>query len=123
MSRPVPFPFAPENASLFEALKRTYDFDKVKGMKSLREKISLFAIIILIGSWLGIAFDDPDHLLQPDIDCPICKVINTQVTENLQAIIPLIVPDLIYPVRDVNSAPNTYLDFQCIYIRGPPFSV
>lgn len=89
-------------------------------MKSSRKIFSLVAIIILIGSWLGIAFDDPDHLLEPEIDCPICKVINTQITENLQAIIPLIVPDIFYPFRDINPAPNSYLHFHGIYIRGPP---
>ena len=48
-------------------------------MKLKKTIIVLIAVIGLTGIRLAVLIDDPEHLVAPDPDCPICQAYQSQV--------------------------------------------
>jgi len=87
-----------------------------------RAKILLWSIIAgLLAKRLSIIIDDPNHLLAPDSECPICQAYQSQVLfeSDISVATPFLVfiyINELYPC-DVISDPIIGVDS----IRAPPF--
>ena len=84
--------------------------------------LALIAIVELFGVVLGNLADEPEHLLDPDFDCPICLAIQSQALVTEGQLIPQVGFLFSEPVQI--SEPAQYLHFGSVLvsIRAPPHS-
>lgn len=89
-------------------------------MKLKRTIIVLIAVVGLVGVRLATLIDNPEHLIVPDSDCPICQAYQSQV---------LLVSDtdftapttlLSYLNEQTPIDPNLDLFYPILSIRAPP---
>ena len=91
-------------------------------MKSITRAFVFIAFIGFIGIQFASLLDDPQHLLEPDPDCPICLAAKTEVYVNPHISISFTPDVILYLVE------NTLLDqeienyFSILSIRAPPLS-
>ena len=90
---------------------------------SLKRKIVLsIAIVGLIGIRLATLIDDPDHLITPDPDCPICQAYQSQVLVVSET--DLTSPTTLLSYLNEQNPFDLDLDFvhPILSIRAPPIS-
>ena len=89
----------------------------------MRGILKIFCILfaaVLFSSVFLIALEDPDHFLNPEPTCTICKVLHTQLVYAHQALTPLAVSVFFTPVDDAKPIVYICSYANCISIRGPP---
>ncbi|MFC2134458.1 hypothetical protein ACFLTH_07550 [Bacteroidota bacterium] len=89
-------------------------------MKRYLKFISLLAVFCVTAFQFAVFFDDPEHFINPDPDCPICQISSTQVLLN-----PVTdfceTPDYVLQILEIRIE-NKYQDpeFSLRSIRAPP---
>jgi len=91
-------------------------------MKILLKTIYLLTVAGLIGIQLATIIDDPDHIAEPDPNCPICIAANTPVCIDTDITISFN-PDIIFYLIETSSN-NPYSEYYYLNlsIRAPPHS-
>lgn len=90
----------------------------------LNSKILLWIIILgLVVIRLSTLIDDPQHLLIPDSDCPICQAYQSQVLLNSQAEVSLFSLVIQYFKEQIPLDLKSEPTFSIYTIRAPPYSV
>jgi len=91
-------------------------------MKYLSKALLFFIFLGFIGILLAVLIDDPDHLIEPDPDCPICLAAKTQICITPQISLSFI-PNVIHFLNE-RSPFHHYKDhyFSTLSIRAPPQS-
>ena len=91
-------------------------------MKLRRTIIISIAIAGLIGIRLATMIDDPEHLVVPDPDCPICQAYQSQVLLVSEA--NLISPSILLLYINEQAPVDPYSDHvhPILSIRAPPIS-
>ena len=91
-------------------------------MKILLKTIYLLTIAGLIGIQLATIIDDPDHIAEPDPNCPICIASQTRACIDPDISISF-TPDIIFYLIET-SAYNPYSEYYYsnLSIRAPPHS-
>ena len=89
-------------------------------MKSTIKILALFLTLFFIAAKFAFVFDNPEHFLHPDHDCPICQLKDVQYINDSHEVI---FDDIhVLEIIDIQPATKTYLDFsnQLDLIRAPP---
>ena len=91
-------------------------------MKVLSKTIYLLTIAGLIGIQLATIIDNPDHISEPDPDCPICIASNTPVYIDPDITISF-TPNIIFYLTEATSH-NPYSEYcyLSLSIRAPPLT-
>ena len=89
----------------------------------LKTKIVVsIAIAGLIGIRLAMLIDDPEHLIIPDPDCPICQAYQSQILLVSDANLTLPSTLLLYLNEQTPIDPDSDLVHPILSIRAPPIS-
>jgi hypothetical protein len=91
-------------------------------MKLISKALVFIALAGLIGIQFAAVIDDPQHLAEPDPDCPICLAANTQICIPPHVSISY-TPDIIFYLIEKASfdqQKEAYLSI--LSIRAPPIS-
>jgi hypothetical protein len=87
-----------------------------------KAKVLLWVIILgLVAIRLSTLIDDPEHLVTPDSDCPICQAYQSQLVVDSQVEVILFSLVVLYlnELATLDSFPD--LTFTIHSIRAPPF--
>jgi hypothetical protein len=84
--------------------------------------IVIVAVVGLTGIRLATLIDDPQHLITPDPDCPICQAYQSQVLLITES--NLTTPSTLQVYLNEQSPvnPNSDIFHPILSIRAPPFS-
>ncbi len=89
----------------------------------LKTMIVVFiAVIGLVGVRLATLIDDPEHLITPDEDCPICQAYHSQVLLVAEADLNAPPTLLLYLSAQIPIDPNIDIFHPILSIRAPPIS-
>ena len=91
-------------------------------MKISKHAVLLLIIVGFISIQLAAFLDEPQHLLEPDPDCPICLAVQSPVCLNLDISINF-TPDIILYLADNTVVnPKTSFFLTVLSIRAPPIT-
>ena len=92
-------------------------------MISFVRTIVCFALIGFVGIQFAPLLDDPQHLVEPDPNCPICLAYKTEFCTNPHTSIsfkPIIIH---YLIEKVPSEPEKVNYSSILSIRAPPYTL
>jgi len=91
-------------------------------MNSISRTILFLTFLGLIGIQFATVIDDPQHMVEPDPDCPICLAAKTEVCIHPDISISFTPNIILYLVEKIpfNQAKENYI--LIISIRAPPLS-
>jgi hypothetical protein len=91
-------------------------------MKAKIRIVVLFIIVGFIGIQLSVFVDDPDHLLRPDPQCPICVAAKTPVLLHPAPPASFTSDVVAYVPETPLPAPHSEIPACILSIRAPPHS-
>ncbi len=90
------------------------------------KRVTLVLAYIILFGIIGIQFaaiiDDPQHLAEPDPNCPICLAAQTQVYITPQVSISFTPDIIVYLTDNAPGNPENENHLTSITIRAPPLS-
>lgn len=90
-------------------------------MKIVKQILLVLLIIGFSGIQLALYIDDPQHLIEPDPNCPICIASNTSLYINHQVTIEYTPDIIIYLSENSFLEPCSHQYFTNLSTRAPPF--
>ncbi len=91
-------------------------------MKCITVVFLYIALVGFIGIQFATVLDDPQHLVEPDPDCPICLAAKTEVYVNPHISISFTPDVILYLVENTPLDQEIENYFSIISIRAPPLS-